>query len=517
MSDRAEPATLPAGGRLRADGTSSDRTSSTEAVTGEEAGSGLDRRWIAYVLLVFTGLGVLLAFVPGLISFDTSATLWEGQTGFVRDWYTPLGSALFQAVFDLEFGLGPVFIVQTALVVGGLYLCLRLLLRRVPAAIGAAAICAFPPMYAQLSNLSRDSVYLGLTVLSVGLLCRAMRSAGRARGVAVGLAILAAIGAYLWRQNGIVTIIPLVAALTYVALADPSWRPPLLRRIRRPRGRAGMWVVAGVVGCLVGALLVVATQFVYRMLDVAVTHPERTVYVYDLAGISTQTDRNAFPSELPRRRPRRLGVTPADISLPALERNFDYTNVITLYVPDRDWTRGLNDPRLAEREAGTLRDAWWGAVRDDPGAYLTNRLKLLGAQMGFGRRPTDAFLGMVEPTNFGHPLAFVNGYNAARDYVETFVGPDSTIALDFLWLYLLIATLCLAYLWRRLGRLMMPLVVMLATAWLSMLLIAIVGMASSFRYGIVAVPLALVLLIFTATVAGGRRRWGQALLGGPLT
>jgi hypothetical protein len=514
MSDRTEPTTLPVGARLRA---SSDRSASSEAVTDEQAGSRLDRKWIAYVVLVLTGLSVLLAFAPGLISYDTNGTLWEGQTGFVRDWYTPFGSALFQGVFDLEFGLGSVFIVQTALVVGGLYLCLRLLLRRVPAAIGAAAICVFPPMYAQLSNLSRDSIYLGLTVLAVGLLCRAMTSLGRARGVAVGVAILAAIGAYLWRQNGIVTIIPLVAALTYAALADPSWRPPVLARMRRPRGRAGMWVVAGVVGCLAGAMVVVATQGAYRMLDVAVTHPERTIYVYDLAGISTQTDRNAFPSELPRRRPGRLGVTPPDISLPALERKFDYTNVITLYEPDGDWTRGLNRRGVAEREVGTLRDAWWGALRDEPGAYLTNRLKLLGAQIGFGRRPTDAFYGMVEPTNFGHPLAFVNGYNAARDYVETFVGPASTIALDFLWLYLLIATICLAYLWRRLGGLMMPLVVMLATAWLSVLLIAAVGMASSFRYGIVAVPLALVLLIFTATVAGARRRWGSVLLERPLT
>jgi hypothetical protein len=468
-------------------------------------------------LLVLTGLGVLLAFAPGLISYDTNGTLWEGQTGFVRDWYTPVGSALFEAVFDLEFGLGSVFIVQTALVVAGLYLCLRLLLRRVPAAIAAAAICAFPPMYAQLSNLSRDSVYLGLTVLAVGLLCRAMTSAGRARGAAVGLAILAAIGAYLWRQNGIVTIIPLVAGLTYAALADPSWRPPVVERFRRPRGRAAMWVVAGIVGCLAGAIVVMGTQVAYRSLGVAETHPERMVYVYDLAGISTQTDRNAFPSEVPRRRPGRLGVTPPDISLPALERKFDYTNVITLYEPDGDWTRGLNDSRLAQREAETLRDAWWGALRDEPGTYLTNRLKLVGAQLGFGRRPMDALYGLVEPTNFGHPIAFVNGYDAASDYIETFVGPDSIIALDLLWPYLLIATICLAYLWRRLGRLVMPLAVMLATAWLSVAVLGAVSMASSFRYGIVAVPLALVLLILTVTVAGARRRWGSVLLERPLT
>jgi hypothetical protein len=516
-SNQAEGAALRAPGPQGLDEKSPRDRSQSLARPGEDrARRRLDARWIAYGLLVLSVLGVVLAFAPGLISHDTNSTLWEARTGFVRDWWAPFGSLIFDAAFDLGIGLGLVFVVQTALVVAGLYLCLRLILRRVPAAFGAAVICAFPPMYAQLSNLSRDSFYIGSTLLAIGLMGRAVTSEGSSRAIAVGLALLASIGAFLWRPNAVATIVPLVTALTYLALVDPSWRPSRFARFHKPRGRTRALLAAGIVGCFAALILVAATQGSYRALGVVATHPERHIFLYDLAAISTETDRNAFPSELPRRRPGRLGVTPVNITLPALERKFDYSNAITLYGPNDNYTRGLNDPRVAEREVKTLRDGWWDALSAEPGAYLANRLKLVASQLGFDHRPTDAFYGLVEPTNWGHPIEFVNGFNAASDYVLAFVGPDSAIALDLIWPYLLIATICIAYLWRRLGRLITPLVIMVATVWLGLAVLAALAMGSSFRYAVITVPIALVLLMFSVAVAGAQRRWGEVLLERPV-
>jgi hypothetical protein len=479
----------------------------------ERVGLRLGSRGWAYGSLAVAVLGVMLAFSPGLISYDTNGVLWEAQTGFVRDWWTPFGSLLLGTANDLEIGLGPVFLAQTTLVVSGLYLCLRLLLRRVPAALGSAAICAFPPMYGQLANLSRDSMYLGFTLLAFGFLSRATVSAGRLRGFAVTLALLSAIAAFLWRQNGIVTLFAISASVVFLASTDASWRPQLLRRFRVPRASPRTCLVAGAAGCLIAGLVLGATQWTYRLLDVVPTHPERSLFVFDMAGVSTATNRNVFPGDLPRRVPGRLGVTPPDISLRALERNFDHSNVITLYAPNGDWTSGLNRPAVAEREASILKDGWWDAVSEQPGAYAANRLKLVGSQLGFGRLPTDAYYGLLEPTNFNHPMAFWQGYNAASDYVKTFSGPGATVRLDLIWPYMVMATFGLAFLWRRVeAATRVPLLVMVATPWLALAVLAAVSIAAGFRYMVLAVPVALMTAIFAAAVAGARNRWGQAIL-----
>jgi hypothetical protein len=472
----------------------------------------LDRRGWAYGSLGVAVLAVLLPFAPGLISYDTNGILWEAQTGFVRDWWTPFGAFVLGIAYDLEIGLGLVFLVQTVLVAVGLYLCLRLLLRRLPAALGTVTILVFPPMYGQLANLSRDSFYLGLTLLAFGCLCRATTSAGRARGIAVGLALVAALAAFLWRQNGIVTLVVLAAGLVFLALTDRSWRPRRLNHLREIRSGPAAGLAAGVAGCLIGVAAIGASQGSYRLADVVRTHPERSLFVFDLAGISTATDRNAFPAELPRRALKRPGVTPPDISLPALERNFDYSNVIALYFPNGDWTRGLNEPRVAKRELPILQDAWWQAVRDEPGAYLENRLKLAGSQLGFGNLPTDAYYGLLEPTNFNHPIAFVRGYQAASDYITTFSGPTATIRLDFIGPYLLIAAICLVLLWRRFPWARLQLLVMVATPWLALTLLAAISIAAGFRYMVLAVPVALMMVIFATAAATSQTRWGRALL-----
>jgi hypothetical protein len=502
---RLEPASAPG---------DPDAAGGAPGALPDSGGGRLDGRVPGHALLLVVVLAVVGPFVPGVISYDANAMLYEGLPhATVRDWYSPAGAGLLQLTHHLGLGLDVLFIAQSALAVAGVYLCLRVLLKRVPAALFTGAVCVFPPMYDQVGELSRDTFYLGLTLLALGLLSRAQElGAGGARRAVAGLALLAAILSFLARQNGIATLVLIALALAWLVLRDPLWRPSRMAGARwteRPVLAGGGALVLAAVLCLV---VVGASRVAYSAGNVLSTHPERALQVYDLASMSTKTGTDLFPPHTKRLVPMRLGVTPPDIRLSALEANFHVNDVLSVYAPDGDWTRGLNDPNVIEPEAKALRTAWLKAIEHHPGDYATTRLALLASQLGVGHEPDPVSVGLAEPTNFGHTIAFQSGFNAADDYIGFFVGSDSTIALDWIWTYLLVLTLAAWFLRRRLRAAALPLTLLARTMWLTILVFAFTAPASSLRYVILAVPGALILGVLAIVVACAGQPWARALL-----
>jgi hypothetical protein len=438
---------------------------------------------------------VQLAFGPGIINADTNATLWEAHTGSFRDWYTPFGSAFFWLTNQIGIGLEPVFFLQTAIAALGVYLLLRPVCRRVYAALISSVICLSPPVLSQLAYLSRDSMCLAFTLLAFGLLAWSYRTEESSLA-GVWAAVAAGFVAYLWRNNAII----IVGTLLAVALAA-TLRPgsAIGRRIPRFSARASLrWASAIVAAAFISLGVVIGSQGVYRVAGVEATYPQRTLWVYDLAAISVRTGVNAFPKTVPRVDQNRQGVIPPDISLAALRSSFKYQNVLSLY-PDGDWTRGLNDPALDRSDETQLYDAWRHAVARWPGEYLAERATVLVSDFGFIPSSVDAMPTLNQASNYGHPLWSSNGYKAARAYLRDF-GMASLSPMDTLWPYLLIGTVALLSLRRRHIASNMPMVAFWVAVWLSFLALGAVTMASGYRYTVLAIPPALVLVVWAVQV-----------------
>jgi hypothetical protein len=451
---------------------------------------------LAAAVLALASAIILVPFWPGLISYDANSTIYEAEVGPVRDWWSPFLSVLWRGML-LVADTWLLFVVQTLLVVVGVFLCTRLVLRRVPAAIAALLICVYPPLYAQLSGPSRDGYYLGFTLLSLGFLCMAVKD--WRRGLSVVLSITFAILSSLCRQNAAATVLLLGSALAVLACRDVTWRPSRWRDSpRRPPAILGV-----VVCCLAVLALFGGTRAAFSALGVVETRPERQIFIYDLAAMSVELDDDLFPSELDR---RPHGVVPLDDSLETLERTFRTQNVLSLY-PDGNWNLGdLHDEQLSGSESSVLREAWWDAVRSQPDAYAAIRGRLLLTQLGFGDRPTDGYLGLAEPTNFGRPPVLSRGYLAASDYIDAFVGPSAAVPLDVTWPYLIGGLALLPVLFRSGYRsLRLPAVVMVLVVLFNLATLAVSAMSATWRYTSVSVPIFLVMLVMSIAVVARRR------------
>ncbi len=221
------------------------------------------------VALTTTGLACLAAWIawwPGLIHPDANQTIIQADLKLWIDWWTPVGAMVLHRLNEMEIGFGPIYAVAVASVVAGIYLCLRAVFVRGTAGLMTLAICAFPPMYAQFSTLSRDTFWLGLSLLSFGLLGRALRPGerGRSAGLFVALSLLCAIAAFLCRQNGLVVVFAVVFVLALHALRGAAGRDAGRRLARAIRGSVPRALVAAVAAAAATILVFGATQIVYR-------------------------------------------------------------------------------------------------------------------------------------------------------------------------------------------------------------------------------------------------------------
>lgn len=109
---------------------------------------------------------------------------------------------------------------------------------------------------------------------------------------------------------------------------------------------------------------------------------------------------------------------------------------------------------------------------------------------GFLRPPTDAFIPLTMPDNIGYPLTYPARYDDAQAVLLRFVGPRSWVALDLSWIYLVALLAGAVALWRR-----------RASGWglanpMAVAVLAVVAMASSYRYVSLVAPCALIVLAY---------------------
>lgn len=420
---------------------------------------------------------VVAPFYPGLNSYDANETIYEGQHGYATDWLTGAGSLFLRVWFEIGLTLETAWIVQVLLAVGGAFLLLRFRLPNTAALLWTALIILWPTTYGQLASVSRDTAFIGLTLVTLWFLALAVgtRANEVRRKQLLGAAFALAIISVLVRQNGAAT----VAA---VAVAGVLMLWPGMRRNVRVVSLAA--VVLGSMLFSVGLARAVNVAF-----GVKSVHPERAVFIYDIASIDDLGGGNHFPAFLQKQR-RVAWVTPP-VGQRWIDQKFDWPNVISLY---SGITWGRSDPVAAKHETPVLRRAWLNAVSENPQRYLWSRTRLTLSELGIVKHQSDAYLGVVAPGNFGRPPEFTHGLDTSEDYLHVFVGPRARIPTEILWPYFLIGGLALFLLWRWRPS-DRPLFAAIATfAVANLLIIAAVAPAAGYRYFNTAVPLAFVVV-----------------------
>lgn len=205
---------------------------------------------------------------PGVALYDTVLQFTQMRSGHYDDWHPPVMARLW-SVFDAIglIGTAPLFVVQVGLFIGGLTLITAALPRLRPAALAVAGIALIIPTD-WMTVVVKDAQMVASLAAATGIV-----AAYRLRGRAMPGAAILAVGtlltyAVLLRANAVFAVAPLVFAWTgwfgvrHITLNVPSLAAATL------------------------AVIAVSPVINHRILGASVSHVERVLPVYDLAGIA---------------------------------------------------------------------------------------------------------------------------------------------------------------------------------------------------------------------------------------
>jgi hypothetical protein len=401
-------------------------------------------RLVALIVLALAFGLITVAFWPGRVNLDSLGQIDEVESGAFTNLHAPLLQALWSPLWDLGIEVGAALMLQVLAFLIGAYLILRAAFRPPGAAAAAALIALSPPVLGNLGSIMRDSWYLAALVLAFGLAVRAAQRPWPAQAWYLVLALAAAWSALAARQNAAAGVVLVCIAIAALYLAHrrqervAGSRPGGERRWRR----VGAAVIAGVALTLAMMGTHLAASAAIGVDDVA---PESTLLIYDIGAISEREDENLFPPALMPER---------DLSL--VEEAFTVDSMLGFVVaPPNPLGETTGYPRVRDSAAEMLRESWWEAVREYPGAYLDTRVTLWLRQIGITRSAFSVFPPEL-PGNAGFGVGVQWLYDDAMGYLRFFTDGDQIgfaeiengTLIHAPWLYLLVAALGAALLLR---------------------------------------------------------------------
>jgi hypothetical protein len=360
-------------------------------------------RVAAAVLVVAPAAVLTWAFRPGYMNADSLTEYAVTQPGGrFTDWRAPLLEKLWDAFETAGIGSPTVVLfAQSLTLTAGLYLVLRAVLPRVPAALLGAVLVFSPIVLSQIQLVARDTWLICFVVLQVGCAIRWSTTSGRWSRVWLALALVAGLMALASRQNAAIFEL---FVLTGMAARWYAGRNPDRSRLQGTAVPA----VVGAVACVLGFALVTALP---RIMGAEDLEPETFVYAYDLTGMSLRENEiligpEAFPSQ----------------DLDALETRWHPIAVESVVVPVGDAPVDVLDTH--SRALDELREAWGREVRERPGAYLAVRWELFARIIGTSHPPSTVMHHGVDTNGWGLEIENPGANDAFRDYVRFFSGGE---------------------------------------------------------------------------------------------
>ncbi len=310
---------------------------------GNAARAGL----VAGAAALLLCIGTIALWWPGIATYDGVAQYEQVVAGVLDDWHPPIMARLWMMLHPLGAGTAPMFVVQVALYWLGFGLIAAVLVRtgKWRAAIAVLAIAAFPLFLGWQAAVLKDSQMSAALLAAIGLAAW-WRLAAQRLPVAAGAAIAVLIAyATMVRGNAVFATIPLA-----VLLPEGAWS-------KRAR------LVTAVVATLF--LLGLGGQINHRLLGAATTQVERTLPIFDLAGIAHFAPHAAS-----------TGLTGRERSL--IARRHCYQPFFWDPLGDDDHCGAIAE-RLDRMKFRPLITTWLGAVLRHPLAYVEHRFAHLNS------------------------------------------------------------------------------------------------------------------------------------------
>lgn len=359
---------------------------------------------------------VLLCFNPGYMNADT-LDMWGQASHMVpyQDWHPVLISVLWSQMRHVYSGPQSLLLVEDVFFLVGVILMLRGVAGRWKTIVLTTAILLFPPVFAYLGTIGKDSLLSAALILTVGLLYLYMEI--RKQWV-VALALGASFIAFSTRQNAVFGLLPVLGFLFWEVLVARSSR--------------ALWSAALVLTTITSFIAINATvKIVVRPVP---AYEYQAIPLYDLAALSAATHRVLLPPEF---------LSPSG-SLARISEHVDPKFVNTLIWP---WSPA-NPLRLSKdpRSVHALTRLWINNICAHPLLYLRWRWRVLAALAGLDPVVTTPYLDGVGPNPGGITLRrtpFTSGEQELLHHIGQ--------SLFFrAYVYVLLLTLILGWsIWKR--------------------------------------------------------------------
>jgi hypothetical protein len=307
----------------------------------------------------------VVAYYPGLMSFDSAYTWWQARVGETSDTQSLMLIHLWRVLDSIVPGPGLVFILQLVLFWGGL-LMIAIGLRLRPLAVTLMVLFAgFAPAISVLrAHVWTDVGLAGALLVVTGALAFFVRTGGRRW---LWLALISSLYSLGLRHNALPALLPLAAYAMY-------------RMLARDNSRGGR-VQAAVVSVLVLGVLYGVVQAINASADRHLP-TWRALAAFDLAALSIATGKVLFPPTLIG-----PGMDVAD-----LKQAYEPWSVVGVLKRTRNGIRNPLEPGWTPAEVAELRSAWLNACLAYPREYIAHRFAVTAAL--FGTHPADWPEGM---------------------------------------------------------------------------------------------------------------------------
>lgn len=407
--------------------------------------------WIGLALAAFGFLVCVLVFYPGIYTPDSFDQFGQAQSGEFEDWHPPIMAALWSLLLHIHNGPEPLFFTHLLLFWGGVWAVSDALVTKGARwAVLLPLIGLAPFVFNYLGLLWKDVALASAWLFAAGIAFRGFARRGKLawpEHIAIWLAFI--YGA-LVRSNSIFAAAPLVL---YVLNGDV-----FSRRI---------W--PQVAACVLAPALLLAggSVFNHQILQAEAEHPEDSLFLFDLVGISHQTRSNLVPGPWTPAQARRIpDCYGAD--------KWDHVGM----GPCQFLTQTLDDRDLWGQPA--VSHAWTSAIMQHPVQYAVHRTMFSNLMMRWlGPIPVhDAFMEseMTNPLYMHHPGPIFRAYEAVSNGLA-----NTPLFRPYFWLLLSASALVLAWFaidspQRRFAA------AIAASALIYLATYVVFGVASDFRY-----------------------------------
>jgi hypothetical protein len=320
-------------------------------IAGAPPGAVLGVAWAALIIYAF----------PGQLTQDSFDHLREARAGVYSDAHPPIINLTWRVLEAVIAGPFGMLVVQSGLLLAGLYATLRHTFEPRRAAWWTAGMFVFPPVMTVMAVIWKDCMMAGL--LAVGL---AGLLSGRRRARLGGLVAMA--GAAAFRYNAFAATLPLVVLLF-------EWRPgmPWLRRYALS---TAAWL----------ATTLAAFGIDGALTDKPMHNWSSSLAIHDIAGTLALVDGDLPDAELRAELAGTGLLVDRDIhaAIRAIYSPSDFLPL--LYDPARHlWDLPINGYVPApEAQRDAIERAWSHALRAHPWPYVKHRLQTMAQVIDLG-------------------------------------------------------------------------------------------------------------------------------------